>query len=248
MKVGLNVDWVHGFSVQEILDTRAEVVRFPLWEDTGFDYVQLLRHLPMNTMAVLDKRAFYNKNKYTAKMRYYKKKYDHLVDYWQVGNEPDQPDSDSSWYMTPRSLKSLLHSAQGIFGDKLINPGLVSGQPKYAKSVGFSEVTLHPYGQRPNTDWPNAEWGFSYVGDLFRIYEEEVTYITEFGGEIELFDNEHQRAQYVTRMIRALNSFGVKIACYFCYSDLMVPGFGLVDANGVPKEVYAAFRDSIPVM
>lgn len=249
MKLGINVDWVHGFSVEEVLATGCEVVRFPLWEDTGFDYVELLKNLSGNnitdirTMAVLDRRAFPT-NKYASRMRYYKKKYDGLVTWWQVGNEPDQPNSESSWYMTPRSLKSLLHSARGIFGDKLINPGLVSGQPSYARSVGLKQLTLHPYGQRPELYWPSSSWGFSYVGDLFRVYEEQVTYVTEFGAQLALLDNEHQQAEYVTKMIRALNSFGIKIACYFCYSDLMNDGFGLVRADGTPKEVYAAFHDS----
>jgi hypothetical protein len=66
-------------------------------------------------------------------------------------------------------------------------------------------------------------------------------WVSEFGGPDRDFADEAARAAYHGTMLLALRDADVGAAIQFCWADSMVPGFGLVDAQGVAKESYAAF-------
>lgn len=171
-----------------------------------------------------------------------------MVNYWQIGNEPDQPDSPSSWYMTQVDYSLLLRAGVRALDDRqVIAAGLVSGNANWLDSVdltGVSAIAVHPYGQMPDS-WSN--WGFGYASQLISSYRRfgKPIWVTEFGGEEGLFISEHQRAEYHSEMIRTLDSARCVGSMQFCLTDRMVPGFGLLDVEGNPKESYAAFKDAV---
>lgn len=170
-----------------------------------------------------------------------------MVNYWQIGNEPDQPNSSSSWFMSHTEYNDLLRSARRALHDRtVIAAGLVSGDADWLNGIDLTQcdaIAVHPYGQMPDS-W--SGWGFGYARELINTYTRysKPIWVTEFGGETDLFLDEHQRAEYHTEMIRTLANAGVVGAMQFCLTDRMVPGFGLLFSNGEPKESYAAFKDA----
>lgn len=242
MLLGLNVDPVHGFSVEEILDTKAQFVRFPFWWDTGFDYKGWTRALTehgVECMAVLDKRAMAGTGSIERKMRRLLKMLPTLY-YWQIGNEPDGRES-SSWGMTKGRFSRYLQTAVKVFnGRYVIAGGLISGDSGWLTGVDThlcDAIAVHPYTQTPDS--------VITLLDNYSRWSKPIC-ITEFGGQDALFNNEHERAVYHSEMIQSLSSHAlVGMASVFCYSDAMVDGFGIVDADGNPKETFAAFHDAI---
>lgn len=255
MLLGVNANPVQGFLPAEIAESRAKLVRFPLWEDTGFDYEPFIagcQAREIEPVVVLDRRAFPD-DRFAYWMRQHRARHP-TVHYWQVGNEADQRGSESSWYRPPSALSRMLRSARRAFGGEayVIAAGMVSGNPDYLQQVDLSPVSaiaFHPYGQRPTPDFPGADWGMGNVRDLAASYQPfgKPLWVTEFGGEAALFADEQQRAQYHIEMIRALDGLGVEGAIVFCWHDAMFPqggGMGLLDADGNPKESFAAFRNA----
>lgn len=153
------------------------------------------------------------------------RRYGGVVNAVQVGNESDHV-SDSSWTMTPRDLNRLLMTARAVFGpDKLlIGPGLVSGQPSWAGQIDWSPVDalcLHPYAKWPGTpELSNLIDGYAAYG--------KPLWVTEY----------HARTLGMAAALRNDPRLGVAIA--FCYSDSMVPGFGLVESPAALADFKAA--------
>jgi len=56
--------------------------------------------------------------------------------------------------------------------------GLDSGNPQWLQDVitanngtlSADAVGVHPYGQRPTSDWPSPTWGFGVLTDLMQAY------------------------------------------------------------------------------
>ncbi|RME74919.1 MAG: hypothetical protein D6784_08990 [Chloroflexi bacterium] len=109
-------------------------------------------------------------------------------------------------------------------------------------------AAIHPYGQRPEPNWPASNWGFGYVGDLINSYRRVVDLpllISEIGVE---HLSPQEQAEYLRRFyatIAANFPTAVPDVYWFCYSDGMVPPYGLVDQTGQPKPAYHAFRQVI---
>lgn len=242
MQLGLNVDPVHGFTIQEILDTKAQFIRFPFWWDTGFDYktwVTTLQDRGVECMAVLDKRAMTGRDSIERKMQRLKNKLPSLY-YWQIGNEPDGLE-ESSWSMSKARFSRYLQTAVKVFdGRYVIAGGLISGDANWLMDVNVSlvdAIAVHPYTQTPES--------VLRLLDSYSWWSKPII-ISEFGGQTGLFNDEHERAVYHSEMIGALSSHAlVGMASVFCYSDAMVDGFGIVDHDGNSKETYAAFHDAI---
>jgi hypothetical protein len=72
-------------------------------------------------------------------------------------------------------------------------------------------------------------------------------WITEMGApEIDLGNDRQQVAEFLRRYYRTVTTlFGDKVEqlFWFCYSDGMVPTYGLLDGDGVPKPAFGAFRE-----
>lgn len=251
MLLGINTNPVQGFTVQQQVDLLGAggLVRTAPWQDVDYDYNKWAQELQANQLEpvyVLDLRALSGINSsrgYYAAMRKLRSKYP-TVKYWQIGNEEDQPNSASSWYMPPGRFESLLLNARLAFGDSyLIAGALVSGDIGYVeqvKSWPVNAIAFHPYGIRP-TNWQDPNYGFGAIENTYAMYSGALPdldiWITELGNDME---PEHTRAAYHSEMLTSLLALGAKTALVFCYSDVMVAGYGLCDSAGDAKETYAA--------
>lgn len=143
----------------------------------------------------------------------------------------------------------------------IVTGGLCSGNPTWLttviKSVGgklpADVVAFHPYGQRPEPDWPNPNWAFGYVGrlinDYYKVGGKKTIWITEMGvKEEDIGHDREQAAEFLRRYFRRIisqYSDKVEELFWFCYGDGMVSPFGLVEANGNRKPAYNAFRQAV---
>ncbi len=144
---------------------------------------------------------------------------------------------------------------------KTVVGGLASGNHTWLTKVIKSQggqlpadiVAFHPYGQRPEPNWPSPNWAFGYFGDLLNNYYQagrrKTVWITEMGiKEQDVGDNREQAAEFLRRYYKTITTKyanSVEQLFWFCYSDGMVPTFGLKDANQTPKPIYSAFRQAV---
>jgi hypothetical protein len=184
---------------------------------------------------------------------------------FQVWNEPDHPAYPGyAPTLHPevfgRMLRHTYNEIKAVDPNALVvTAGLVTGNPAWLTQVIESLggdlpadiVAFHPYGQRPDPDWPHPDWLFGYVGNLLNAYYEagkrRPIWITEMGVQEEhLGNNREQVAEFLRRYYRAITTrFSDKVGqlFWFCYSDGMVPTFGLTDQAGNPKPAFHAFRN-----
>lgn len=213
---------------------------------------------------------------------------------FQIWNEPDYTAPTSSYDPTLRPAvfaRLLRHCHEAIKAANgsllVVTAGLASGNPAWLQQVitylggrlPADAIAIHPYGQRPEPDWPDSSWGFGYVGHLIGVYQQVSSlpqWITEAGvntggvvtaaqvgnerryvllsppaadehGEPDIAITSNQlQADYLVRLynaIREKHSAVVQRVYWFCYSDGMVPPFGLRDSNNTPKPAYTAFQN-----
>ncbi|HXV42891.1 MAG TPA: CotH kinase family protein, partial [Anaerolineae bacterium] len=178
---------------------------------------------------------------------------------FQVWNEPDLPPHPEYIRTMPeavfgRMLRRTYDAIKAVAPrTRVIAAGLASGNWNYLNNVITSQqgslpadaIALHPYGQRPESNWPSPTWGFGYVGNLLVNYQ-RITNLPIVISEIGVQHLEQpQQAEYLWRFYRTMtNQFSgsVERTFWFCYSDGMVPPYGLLDANNQPKPAYQTFR------
>lgn len=175
----------------------------------------------------------------------YRDLYGDLVDAVQVGNEPDLV-SESSWTMSQVELAVLGRSVREIFPRPmtLVCAGLASGHPSWLDDVDLSwadAVAFHPYAKdAPN---PDDEEDLPDITDLIPGYQRYglPLWITEWGW----WDEEPNRAAEEVRDVTrwATCTSDVDVFLYFCFSDAMVPPFGLLNADGSEKLAAMQFRE-----
>lgn len=248
--LGVNVDPRLGFLAGDIAAYGAAWVRTVLLPppDDQQAWFAELRGQGVKVLGVVARESIVRGSSYSRIAERYRRLYTGNIDALQVGNEPDHR-SPSSWTQAPARLNHLIRTFRlGFPGVPLVGPGLASGTPQYldAVDVGMLDaIAVHPYGQRARVNLPYAPdfEGFGTVTDLLDGYRRfgKPLWVTEFGGPAQDWPTEHERAVYHSEMIGALDRAGVEVACQFCWSDAMVPGFGLLDQDGIPKESYAAF-------
>jgi hypothetical protein len=184
---------------------------------------------------------------------------------YQIWNEPDHP-CHPDYCPTLRAAvygRMLRRTRDAIQaadpGALIVTAGLVSGNPGWLTQVINSQggelpadiVAFHPYGQRPDPDWPHPNWFHGYVGNLLNGYFQagggRTLWITEMGApEVDLGDDRLQVAELLRRYYRAMTTrFSDKVeqVFWFCYSDGMVPTYGLLDDQGAPKPAFGVFRE-----
>jgi len=168
----------------------------------------------------------------------------------------------SSWCMEPEDLFNLtrrcseeIRSVQSTA--TIVTAGMASGSPDwlqmtnlFSSSVHVDGVAVHPYGQRPAFNGFDATPGnFGFVGNLldnYRVFGRPL-WVTETGltvNEVPLptvEQRERFQADYCLAMMDHLQSRpDVEAGFWFCYSDGMVPEFGLVRADGSPRPAFDA--------
>lgn len=188
---------------------------------------------------------------------------------YQIWNEPDHAPDPPRYTPTVRAHfygRMLQHAYQAIkvvSERPAITAGMVTGNPGWVRDVMASTgnhlftdaLAVHPYGQRPFPDWPRPDWGFGLVTDLISRYHAVVSkpiWITEFGN----WDMDAQASHpdggigraddvFPLQMLDAVNMELAGIVSHFfwfCWSNGMVPPFGLHEASGERKASYFAFH------
>jgi hypothetical protein len=106
-------------------------------------------------------------------------------------------------------------------------------------------VSVHPYGQRAPDDWPHSGWGFGNMSDLFDRYLAFglPLWVTEIG----TVDSSLQAA-YLENVYELAESYPGRVdrVFWFCWSDGMVPPFGVVTSGGTPKPAYWSYGAVAP--
>jgi hypothetical protein len=170
---------------------------------------------------------------------------------YEIWNEQDL----EATYVPPSGYAVLLNAAYSTIkaidgsASSVIMGGLASGNPGYVSDVitysdngllNVDGIGLHPYGQRPSANWPNSDWGFGTVSDLMNNYHQVSTkpqWITEVGT-----NDESVQDDFPWHMFTTLESISYcPVALWFCWSDGMVPPFGLIDVDGNDKGSYYSF-------
>ncbi len=178
---------------------------------------------------------------------------------FQIWNEPDLPPHPEYIRTMPEAIygRMLRRTYDAIKAAaphlRVIATGLGSGNPGWLGNLIRSQngvlpadaIAVHPYGQRPEPNWPSPTWGFGYVGDLIRNYQrvsQLPILISEIGVE---HLSPQQQADYLRRFYQTITSqfaAAVERVYWFCYSDGMVPPYGLLDLADQPKPAYQAYR------
>ena len=178
---------------------------------------------------------------------------------YQIWNEPDliQPSPGYDPRVPDANFSYLLRrAANAITGERLlIVGGSVSGSPNYLEGVdswdgildAYDAIGVHPYGRRPEPDWPRPDWGFGMLGDLLAQYGTlgRPIWVTEMGVKENEAGSREMQAEFLTRTFQAAAATSAALF-WFCWSDGMVPSFGLMDSNGVAKASYQSYADSAP--
>ena len=144
-----------------------------------------------------------------------------------IGNEMDAyvlgVPSPSSWSLRPDEYRNLvgrvIAGLEGVWPRPiLVGGGSVSGQPTWwddvdPRGIGLQAIDIHPYGKDPEE-----------ARMLLRLYARHglPLYVFEWSRAAE------EIAAYATM----LEEENIQAGCYFCWSDAMVPGFGLLDDQG----------------
>jgi hypothetical protein len=178
------------------------------------------------------------------------------VDAWQIWNEPDLPAQPGYDPGVPAVHygKMLLAAVTTIHKHStrpVITGGMASGDPGYltqatqAAALTADAVAVHPYGQRAPDGWPTTGWGFGEMSALLKAYLAfgKPVWISEIGTNDS--SSPTFQADYLENVYTLTKSaFGAKVPVvfWFCWSDGMVPPYGIVDAGGQPKPAYVRYQ------
>lgn len=153
-------------------------------------------------------------SQWSKRITTYRDRYEGLIDAWQVGNESDHV-SPSSWTMTQGDLSTLLQTARAALGSAayIVGAGMASGNPSWATGVDWepaSAIACHPYAKEPHTAPLNTLLsGYKALG--------KPLWVTEY----------HARTLGMAAALR--DDDRLEVALAFCYTDRMVPGFGMIE-------------------
>jgi len=195
--------------------------------------------------------------KFVARCGQIAEHYGSQVQAYQIWPEPDflVPSPGYDPCVRPEVFGPLLRDAfeaiKEVSSATVVMGGLASGQPGYVEEVRASTnnvlyvdaVGVQSYGWRPTEGWPRPDWGFGVLGDLVQAYYNAAgkpIWITEVGT-----DDTSVQGEFPRRAFEALNEDLAEVAPYvfwFCWSDGMVPPFGLVDVAGEKKGSYTSFQ------
>lgn len=185
--------------------------------------------------------------------------YGNGVDAWQIWNEPDlfAPGTGYDPGIPAHLYGVMLRDTAGAIRARSTRPvvtgGLASGDPGYLSrtrsAVGglfVDAVSVHPYGQRAPDNWPHSGWGFGNMSELFDRYLAFglPLWVTEIG----TVDSSNQAAYLENVYELAQSSYAGRVnrVFWFCWSDGMVPPFGVVTSTGAAKPAYWSYRAVAP--
>lgn len=206
------------------------------------DYLASLQAVGIRVLLVFDRTSVEQFGTPATAFEFYDHHYGLLVDAFEVGNEPDDLESPSSWTMTPAEFTALGHVARQTCPTRLlVTGGLVSGQPSWlvGQDIGWCDaIAIHPYlrdAPSPSDleDLPDVD----VLATDYAMLGKQI-WVTEWGW---WGDDEQRGATEIDDMIGwAARTSSVGVFFYFCADDAMVAPFGLYHADGTPK--WAASR------
>lgn len=184
-----------------------------------------------------------------------------LVHCWQIWNEQDAPiGAVASVPMSPENygrmidkvlpaIKSSDSTAFVITGGHTSGPGL---GPRYIRTAidvtpegqRLDGVAFHPYGRGTNLDSPYSHFGHidQSIRAFSEIFPSKPLWITEWGVLDRPHDNPSDIANYAINFINHLKvRYPGQIAAmiWYAWAQGMHNGYGLVDANNVPRQPLA---------
>jgi len=144
--------------------------------------------------------------------------YIHLpLDYWQIGNETDNPDGEASWYQTHDEINDLIRAVRlALPHAYLIGPGLVTGAPAWLNGLDLTvldAIAAHFYGDI-----------------LIDVYKDAAPHLDLWVTEFPWAETAYDIASHPS----------VKGACHFCWSNVMHPDYGLIER----PEAYSVFKQA----
>lgn len=179
------------------------------------------------------------------------------VDAWQIWNEQDlnAPGTGYDPGVPANQYGLMLRDAHTIVrassSRPIVSGGHASGNAGYLTTVRSAAggtlpvdyIAVHPYGQRAPNNWPSSTWGFGNMSDLFNRYLAygKPLWVSEIG--VDTTDTAFQ-ANYLQNVYQLAASYGasIPVVFWFCWSDAMVPSFGLLNAGGSAKASYSRYQ------
>ncbi len=156
-----------------------------------------------------------------------------------------------------KAIKSVDPAAMVVVG------GLESGNTQYTLNLtrfsGTGHITadaigVHPYGRRPTEDWPSPSWGFGPLIPFLQSYQQALApsnsvlplLITEFGVSDNTPSDDNVFPEHFYGVLNSTVpvSQWSGVAFWFCWSNAMVPPFGLLNRDGTPKPMYYSFQSA----
>ncbi len=234
MVLGINVAGRGEQSAQQIAGLGSRIARFDTYPDADLrGWINSLHDLGIQVVATLASTALtHNPDNWWGWLQYWKQFYGPYVDYWQIGNEPDHQ-SPSSWTMDPGAYSHLTMLSRHAFGDNayLIGAGLASGDTQgWPRQLNWEHVNAgacHPYAKDKNDSNPNQPIDVLFNG-YKRIFGDKPLWVTEY----------HARQIGMAAALR--DDSRIEHGLAFCFSDSMVPGFGLIEDEAALADYKAA--------
>lgn len=241
----------------DLWDAGTDGVRLVAFDNGAFiDYHGHLRASDLETAVVIARESCANDD-FGGWASFYA---EHIAPtYWVLGNEMDayllEAESPSSWKMRPEEYAAFWHATAVPILQRqpdalLVVGGLVSGQPSYLEET-FPlldprpyAVDVHPYGRDAASAedllWMYRSLALPAAQARLRLYREVLA--TYGMNERRLFVLEWNRPDHEISEYERMLQEETGQAAWFCWSDLMVSPFGLLDADDQQKPEYDAFQ------
>lgn len=240
--IGMNVARDGSVDPRQLRELGASWIRIVAHPDHDLaDYLRACQQEALRVLLVLANESFDGVEDAWGRWR----KYAPLISALQIGNEPDL-DSPSSWTMEPGVFENYGWVARSNFPQvPIVAGGLASGQPDWLDGVnlGWADaIAVHPYlKDAPNErDLEDLE-DVPVLLDRYRQYGKPIL-VTEWGW---WGDDEQRGAEEIGDMVRwAAHTPIIEGFFYFCWSDAMVPPFGLFGSRGRRKPAADAFEQA----
>lgn len=215
-ELGVNCDGRGGIQPASLAAIYAAWVRCPAYPDANLtDWIHGCHDRGIRVLLVLASESIgTDPSRWTQQIAMYRDRYRDTVDAYQIGNESDHV-SPSSWTMAPDDLSMLLRTARNVLGSAahIVGAGMADGQPNWARMVDWgpcNAIACHPYAKDPYS--PALNWlldGYKAIG--------KPLWVTEY----------HARSLGMAACLR--DDPRIEVALAFCYTDRMVPGFGMIE-------------------
>lgn len=180
-----------------------------------------------------------------------------LLDYVELGNEPDDPGASSmglpakTWANLLRVGCEVFHANGNHDVPQLISGGLSSGQPSYLNGISIPSCNwlgLHSYDERLR-GWPSATYGFGELEGYIEAYRPiwsrlRGVALSEWGVTN---DADPFASDYIRRFVDLIRERPeVKLAAYFALSDMQSDTHhGLIRRDGTRKPQFSTYQKEL---